>query len=73
MKNTKSLIIGILSTALIIVTVGAVGKPSSEAGRYQQWRESPIRGLIDVDPAKDDIKNWRNNNLHSIRTCHPNA
>ena len=33
--DPKSLLIGILATVLVMVTVGAVGKPSSEIGRYQ--------------------------------------
>ena len=43
--DIKSLLIGILATVLVMVTVGAVGKPDSQIGRYQatNWKSPTMK------------------------------
>ena len=51
--DTKSFLIGTIATALIMVTVGAIGRPSSEIGRYQEvnW-DKGIYHILDTSTGQ---------------------
>ena len=46
--DTKSLVIGILATVLVMVTIGAVGKPTSQIGRFTLGGTDSIIWLLDA-------------------------
>ena len=56
--DISSLLIGILATALIMVTIGAVGKPSSETGRYSYTMLEREGNMTMLDTSNGEVWVW---------------